>query len=313
MTVTSAPQAKAPARRKRGGTPELYDFRRPMTLAREHGRVLEMAFETFARQWGTLLTARTRVVAAITLDSVELRSYDEFVRALPATTLMILCQVEQNRSTAVLQVPVETGMIWIDYLLGGPGRPLADPERELTEIEWSLLGDLVQHALHDLSYAFSAVTPLDLHAKSVQYSPQFVQAAAASEPVVVATFEVDLGGRTSRTELMIPAEVLLVPLRAGEAADSRSGDELREHRAALAALADQVREVPVDVRVRFSPLTITSGAVEALRLGDIVSLRHRADHPLDVVVDDVPLARAALGSNRNRLACMVVTSEENRP
>ncbi len=185
MTVTSAPQATAPARRKRGGEPELYDFRRPMTLAREHGRVLEMAFETFARQWGTLLTARTRVVARRSRStSVELRSYDEFVRArCRRTTLMILCQVEQNRSTAVLQLPVETGMVWIDYLLGGPGRPLADEERELTEIEWSLLGDLVQHALHDLTYAFSAVTPLELHAKSVQYNPQFVQAAAASEPV----------------------------------------------------------------------------------------------------------------------------------
>ncbi len=308
----NAPQAKVPARRKRGGAPELYDFRRPMTLPREHGRVLEMAFETFARQWGTLLTSRTRVVAAITLETVELRSYDEFVRALPGRTLMILCQVEQNRSTAVLQLPLETGMIWIDYLLGGPGRALADEERELTEIEWSLLGGLVQHALHDLGYAFSAVTPLDLHAKSVQYSPQFVQAAAASEPVVVATFEVEIGGRTSRTDLMVPAEVLLAPLRAGEAADARSGDELREHRAALAALADQVREVPVDVGVRFAPLTITSGRVEALRVGDVVPLRHRADQPLDVVVDDVTLARAALGSNRNRLACMVVTSEENR-
>ena len=311
MTVSSAPQATASTRRKRGGEPELYDFRRPLTLAREHGRVLEMGFETFARQWATLLTSRTRVVAAITLESVELRTYDEFVRPLPSTTLMILCQVEQNRSTAVLQIPVDAGMVWIDYLLGGPGKPLGDTERELTEIEWSLLGELVQHALHDLSYAFTSVTPLELHAKSVQYNPQFVQAAAASEPVLVATFDVELGGRTARTSLMIPAEVLLAPLRAGEAADARSGDELRAHRTALSALADQVREVPVVVGVRFAPLTITSGRVEALTVGDVVPLGHRSDRPLDVVVDDVPLARAALGSNGSRLACMVVTSEES--
>lgn len=29
---------------------ELYDFRRPSTLAREHSRVIETAFESFARQ-----------------------------------------------------------------------------------------------------------------------------------------------------------------------------------------------------------------------------------------------------------------------
>ncbi len=75
-----------------------------MTLAREHARVLEVALETFARQWGTLLTSRTREVTQIALDRVELRTYDEYIRPLPPTSLMILCSVEPARSTAVLQM-----------------------------------------------------------------------------------------------------------------------------------------------------------------------------------------------------------------
>ncbi len=98
-----------------------------MTLAREHARVLEVALETFARQWGTLLTSRTREVTQIALDRVELRTYDEYVRPLPPTSLMILCSVDPARTTAVLQMSVDTGMVWVDYLLGGPGLPLGCP------------------------------------------------------------------------------------------------------------------------------------------------------------------------------------------
>ena len=204
----------AAGRRKRSTEPELYDFRRPMTLPREHGRVLEMAFETFTRQWGTLLTSRLRVVTHVTLESLELRSYDEYVRSLPDMTSMVLCAVEQGRSTAVLQLPLDATMIWVDHLLGGPGITTGQPERELTEIEWQLVRDLLKQALADLTYAFAAVCPLDVSVRGIQYNPQFVQAAAASEPVIVATFEVSVADRTSGATLMIPADVLLASLRA---------------------------------------------------------------------------------------------------
>ncbi len=299
--------ATASARRPRSAEPELYDFRRPMTLAREHARVLEVALETFGRQWGTLLTSRTREVAQVALERVELRTYDEYIRPLPSTSLMVLCAMEPARATAVLQMPVDTGMVWVDYLLGGPGQPLGQADRELTEIEWQLLSDLLGHALHELSYAFSAVTPLELRIKSVQYAPQFVQAAAASDAVLVATFTIEVGHRTETATLMLPAESVLAAVRDGDGSDARSADELADHAAAARQLAVQVREVPVPVSVRFAPLTVTPGEIGELAVGDVIGLRHRSETPLDVVVDDVVLAQAAIGANGKRLACLVVT------
>ena len=311
LPVTVQDTQSATTRRKRSGEPEPYDFRRPMTLAREHGRVLEMAFETFGRQWATLLTSRLRLVTQLTLESVEMRSYDEYVRTLPGTTVMAMCTVEPARSTAVVQLPMDATMLWVDYLLGGPGLALDAEERELTEIEWHLTRDLFQHALGDLTYAFAAVAPLDMTVRSVQYNPQFVQAVAASEPVIVARFEVTTGEHTTTLTFMTPSDVLLAQMLAGEKLDNRSADEVREHHAALDSLADQVGEVPVGVSVRFRPVTVTASQITGLVPGDVVPLAHRADLPLDVVVGDVVLARAALGSNGSRLACLVVTSEES--
>lgn len=299
------------ARRKRSATPEPYDFRRPMTLAREHGRVLEMAFETYSRQWGTLLTSRLRVLSQVSLESVEMRSYDEYVRGLPTMTAMVLCNIDQNRSTAVLQLPVDSMLLWIDHLLGGPGLPVEDGEREFTPIEWSLLRGMLTSALADLTYAFASVCAIDVEVSTVQYNPQFVQAAAASQPVIIATFELQVNGRSSTATLMLPADVLLTSLEHGEKLDNRSADAVREHHRNLGRIADQVDEVPMSVAVRFRPVTVTPFGIADLAVGDVLPLRHRVDEPLDVVVGDVVLARAALGSNGSRLACLVVAPEES--
>lgn len=299
------------ARRKRSATPEPYDFRRPMTLAREHGRVLEMAFETYARQWGTLLTSRLRVLSQVTLEGVEMRSYDEYVRSLPTMTAMVLCRIDQNRSTAVLQLPVESMLLWVDHLLGGPGLPVDDRDREFTPIEWTLLRDMLTNALGDLTYAFASVCAIDVAVQTVQYNPQFVQATAASQPVIIATFEIQVNGRSNAATLMLPAEVLLTALEHGEKLDNRSPDAVREHHRNLDRIAHQVDGVPLSVAVRFAPLTVTPRDITELAVGDVLPLRHRADEPLDVVVGDVVLARAALGSNGSRLACLVVAPEES--
>src|SRR5699024_8687634 len=118
---------------------------------------------------------------------------------------------------------------------------------------------------------------------------------------IIASFELAVNGRTARASLMIPAAVLLGALQAGEKLDNRSADAVREHHRNLARIADQVEEVPMTVAVRFRPLTVTPSRIVDLQVGDVLPLHHRADQPLDVVVGDVPLARAALGSNGSRL------------
>jgi flagellar motor switch protein FliM len=281
-----------------------------MTMAREHARVLEMAFETFARQWGNQLSARLRVMAQVTLDGLSLQTYDEYVRGLPGTTAMMLCTIEQSRQTAVVQVPVSTTMVWIDYLLGGPGTGDVREDRELTEIELTLVRGVMQAALGDLGYAFSSLTPLDVTLRAVQYNPQFVQAVPASDAVLVATFQLRVGEREDLATVMFPAELLLGAVRQADGASGRNAEDQRAHEVALLDLEAAVEEVPVAVAVQFAPLTVRPRDVVDLAVGDVINLSHPSSQPLDVVVDGVVLARAAAGNNGSRLACMVVTVEE---
>ena len=308
MTVQDARRARAS--RSKAGSPEAYDFRRPMTLVRDHSRVLEVALETFSRGWGNQLTAHLRALATVSIESVAMRSYDEYVRSLPQQTVIVMCTVEPARAAALVQIPSAMTMIWVDYLLGGPGMVVGDPDRELTEIEFHLVRDLLQLSLGDLSYAFASILPMTVNVQSVQYNPQFVQAAAASAPVIVATFSVRLGEVEDTATIMLPADVVLAGLRERETTERRTASEVAAHEDARNQMAAAGGNVPVEVAVRFGPITIRPSDVIGLAVGDVLHLGHPTTRPLEVVVDDVVLAQAAAGTQGTQLACVVVTYEE---
>jgi flagellar motor switch protein FliM len=281
-----------------------------MTLAREYGRLLEMAFETFARLWANQLALRLRIGASAGQVSVAMRSYDEYVTSLPATTALVLCTVEPGRRTALLQFPLDSALTWVDHLLGGPGTPNAVPERELTELEQHLVRELLRRTLADLDYAFTGIAALQPEFRGIQYNPQFVQAAEAPTPVIIARFALLLEGHEVPVSVMVPGEGLIASMRAGQNSEQRTPEELAADAAARARLERAVQEAPVDVRVRFRTVTVRSRDVAALAVGDLLRLRHPAARPLDVVVGDRVLAQAAVGTHGSQLAGLVVHVKE---
>lgn len=312
MTPSSPAATHASARRRsRPAVPVPYDFRRPLTLSREHARHLSMAQQRFARLWGTQLTARLRALVQVTFDDVALVTYDEHVASLPMPTALFVCTVDQPRGTAILQLPLATTLVWVDYLFGGTGIGDDREGRELTEIETTVVRDVLTPALADLAYTFASIMPLQLSLRSVQYNPQFVQAVAATDAVLVARFTMRIGEtRTDTVSLMLPAEPVLAALRAEQGVE---GDEQARRRAevARAELERATLEAPVDVAVRCTPRIVHPRDVIDLQVGDVLPLSHPASRPLEVVVEDVVLAHAAAGTHGSRLACQVVSVEEN--
>lgn len=290
--------------------PEIYDFQQPMTLTREHNRSLEMAFQTFSRQWGTMLSSRLGALTSFTLDAVEMRSYDDYIQSLPQVTTTVVIQVDPSRTPAILQIPNDATMTLIDCLLGGPATTLDMPFRELTDIEWKLMRDMLDMAVGELTYGLQPIAPMTFEVRSVKYNPHFIQLIPATEPVLVARFDMAIGPVQSQISLMFVAEALLSELRSADDMGGRSDEELREHAAALALMADRINEVPLPVAVRFRGRTMGAREVSQLEVGAVIPLHHPADRPLDVVVGDVVLAHAAIGVNGTRVACLVVSTEE---
>lgn len=283
---------------------EVYDFSRPTTLARDHARVLELAFETFARQWGTQLTAQVRVVSQVTSEQVLMCGYDDYAASLPATTTMVLCTVGGLDAQAVIQFPSAAALSWVTHMLGGTGIP-APSERPFTQIEQALVRRLMDDALEDLRYSLGSLLTLPVALGAIQYNSQFAQAAATTDLMIVASFTIRVGDTSAAATLALPADALLPQL--GEPAPAvpaaPAGDRLRA----------QLGWVPVDVSVRLSNARVLPSAILSLAVGDVLPIPHPAHRPLDVVVDGRTLARAAVGSTGSRLACIIIDTEDTAP
>lgn len=282
-----------------------------MTLPREHTRLLEMAFESFSRHWANQLVARLRVNVTGVVEKVRMCSYEDYVTSLPSTTTMVMLTTEPGRRAGAIEFPLDAALIWVDHMLGGPGTPGAVPERELTELEEELVRELLRRTLSDLNYVFASILPLGAEMKSIQYNPQFVQAAEASTPVIAAEITLNVDGRDVATTVMLPAEGIVSALRAGGDADERTESEIDEDLRLHAELAESVEHVPVEVNLRFRPMTVHPREIVTLTVGDLLPLHHPSSRPLDVVVGNKTLAQAAPVAQGSRLAGMVVHVKEH--
>jgi flagellar motor switch protein FliM len=313
---TASSGAPGPAgRKKRKSGPQPFDFRRPSKFSRDHARALQIVHETFARQFTTILSTTLRSVSQVTVSSVDHISYDEYVRSSPELCFLAILNIDPLSGAAILQLPLDIGMAAIDRLLGGTGNG-AQPARALTDIESSLLRELVQRVLRELDYAFESLVKTSTSIVQLESNPQFAQVAAASDMVVSATYDVRIGSRESTATLCIPFASLQPILEnvTGNAhfADRKGADPVESARAVAAGLTG----VPVDVSVRFDAVKLTSSQILDLQVGDVLPLRHPVNAPLSVVAGDRTCAAGVPGSKGRRLAFMIVQTdpaEDRRP
>src|SRR3954451_18522206 len=104
------------SRRGGGSGPAPYDFRRPIKLSRDHVRTLQIAFETYARSCGTLLTTRLRVVSSVALASIEQLNYDEYVAALGTPTVIAVVTLDPLPGSVLIEMSSSAAMTAIDHM-----------------------------------------------------------------------------------------------------------------------------------------------------------------------------------------------------
>ncbi|GAA1598884.1 flagellar motor switch protein FliM [Actinoplanes couchii] len=309
--MTTASRTPGRISRRGQGGPTAYDFRRPIKLSREHVRTLQIAFETYARSCGTLLTTRLRAVSNVSLISIEQLNYDEYVASLANPTIIAVVSLDPLPGTALLEIAQSAVMTAIDHMLGGPGG--AQPERPLTDVEMPLLRGLIERMLGELRYGFESMVDLSPKLKEIEYNAQFLRAHAPGDAVVVASLETKIGAEECISTICLPFNMILPVLSKTETI-VLSAAEREERDTSLRNLTAGLSAAPIDVAVRFQPIRMRTDDIVDLRPGDVVPLGHPTSRPLDVTVNEIVFAHAVPGNQGARLACLVVPSpQESSP
>ena len=294
--MTSAVALDTPA-----GRHPAYDFSRPAQLGRDSIRRLEASFESFARLWSSQLTAKIRVRTHLSLESVDLVSYEEYAQTLPGTTAMVAGAFADRDEPCVVQFGLDSALLWVVQMMGGRSTSLPEA-RTFTPIELALIRNLMEGTFEHLSASMGTLLPGEPRFGGVHYNPQYLQVIAASAAVIVARYTMRLGDTQTVASVMLPASAVVDRLAASgaDAAAARGAAHTR----------DQVHSTPLEITLRLAPITIAAGEVLSLAPGDLLRLPHPETTPYELMAGRTPIARATPGSRGSRLACTITTTHE---
>ncbi len=263
---------------------KIYDFKRPDKFSKEQIRTVSIMHETFARLTTTSLSANLRSLVHVHVASVDQLTYEEFIRSIPTPTTLAQVSMDPLKGSAILEIDPAVTFSIIDRLFGGTGEGIK-VQRELTDIEQSVMEGIIVRILGNMREAWAQVIDLRPRLAQIETNPQFCQIVPPTEMVVLVTLETKVGEVEGMMSLCIPyltIEPIISKLSAQYWYSSVRRGTTTEN---LNILKEKLSNVDVTVVAEFGRINISVRDVLALRLGDVVRLYNtRVSDPMTLNV-----------------------------
>lgn len=250
---------------------KIYDFKRPDKFSKDHIRTISIMHETFSRLTTTSLSAQLRSLVQVHVASVDQLTYEEFIRSIPNPTTLAVINMDPLKGSAILEIDPAVTYSIIDRLFGGQGEGTKF-SRELTEIEQSVMENIIVRVLGNMREAWSTVIDLRPRLGNMETNPQFAQIVPPTEMVVLVTLETKVGEVEGMMNFCIPyltIEPIISKLSAQYWYSSVRRGATTEN---LTILRDRLSTIAVNMVTEIGSMNLTVREVLAIRTGDVIRL-----------------------------------------
>lgn len=259
---------------------KIYDFKRPDKFSKERIRTVSIMHETFARLTTTALSAQLRSMAHVHVASVDQLTYEEFIRSIPTPTTLAVINMDPLKGNAILEIDPAITFSIIDRLFGGQGQA-SKVQRDLTDIEQSVMEGIIVRILANMREAWTQVIDLRPRLGQIETNPQFAQIVPPSEMVVLVTLETKIGEEEGMMNFWIPyitIEPIISKLSSQFWFSSVRRSSTTQY---LGVLKEKLSSVDMDVVAEIGSIDLPIRDVLTLKVGDIVRLSNiRVGDPL---------------------------------
>jgi flagellar motor switch protein FliM len=215
-----------------------YNFSSAGQISTDQLRAISMLNDLFARNLTHNLAAWLRTRFQVNLVSAEQIQFNEFLLRIPEISYVASVRLEPLGALSVLQLDLALAPPIIDLLLGGEGREGA--LRELTDIEESILGSVVEIICRELTAAWQPVG-LSFNFERRQMQTQVARIMSVTEKTLCLSFEIRMPHSSGLLNLAFPAVVANTILRRLTSDWGRSRRHAGETRTRMEASARQIR------------------------------------------------------------------------
>jgi len=283
---------------------KLYDFKRPDKFSKDQIRTLQMIHEVFARLNTASLSALLRTMVHVHVASVDQLTYEEFLKSIPNPTTVSVIEMKPLNGSTLLEMDPAIVFALIDRLFGGKGYS-ANIAREMTDIELSVMENVMAKILSNLKESWINVIELKPKLEKIESNPQFVQIVPPNDMVVLVTLETKVGEVEGMTNFCIPYIVIEPIINKLSAqywyAAVRKGSTTES----LERLRKKMDYITVETGVEVGSTMITIEDLLKLETGDVVKLNRLHHSDLVLYVDSNPKFYCKPGINNNKYSVKI--------
>lgn len=241
-------------------------------------RLLRGVHEAFAGSLAESLSAFLQAEIAISLDAISFTAAGDFKKALQAPVCLIGFQLEPQPEWAVLSFDSASVFGLLELLLGGSSGLAQVEARALTEIEWSVLEEVVRVLAGTLGESWKAFHPVEFKVESLESDPERFTLNDGSLRVARIAFRLQLGGQSGSFEVVVPQTFFDAATPAEAPAIERPRPEVQRNLALLG-------EAKVDLEVILDGPTMMFEEVAHLTAGQVIQFDYPLQKPLRVVAN----------------------------
>ncbi|HPH02672.1 MAG TPA: flagellar motor switch protein FliM [Spirochaetota bacterium] len=290
---------------------KIYDFKRPDKFSKDQIRTLQMMYENFARTTTTSLSALLRTMVHVHVATVDQLTYEEFIRSIPSPTTLAVINMDPLKGSAIFEIDPAITFTVIDRLFGGSGES-AKISRELTDIEQSVMENIIVRILSNLREAWANVIDLRPRLGDIETNPQFAQIVPPNDMVVLVTIETKVGTVEGMMNFCIPyitIEPIISKLSAQYWYSSIRKGTTSEN---LNVIKDRLDTVDIVVSAELGSVDIMTNDLLSLAAGDTILLPNsKINSDMVIKIGDRPKFKCRPGIVGSRMAVQVTGKLED--
>lgn len=281
-----------------------FDFHRPNKFSKDQLQSLVTLHENFAKLLTTSLSTYLRNLVRVQVVSIEQQSYDEFTRSLPNPTVMNLLSLSPLLGRIVLEFPMPLAFIMVDRFLGGH-RFTADKTRELTEIEQTVVKQVVTKSLTNLKDAWQTVLEVTPVYERLELNPVAAKIAAPADVVVLITLEVKIAETIGLMNICLPYSALEPVIQRLEAPAGLVGVPRWSTAQSIVSIQQRLAQAQVQVTVELGTTTIKLRELLNIESGDVLKLDQSTNTLLNVKIGNQVKFKGSPGVSGSKMAVQI--------
>lgn len=285
-----------------------YDFRRPDKFAKDQLRTLQVIHENFSRLLNTSLSGYLRSLVQIDVFTVEQLTYYEFSNSISNPAVLGIVDFSPLPGQIIMDITPDIAYTLIDRILGGNGKPIEEA-RSFTEIEITLLKNLIKQMIRLLKEPWENVLEIDPKLEKIETNSQFAQIISPNETIALITLNIKIGEVEGMINVCIPHMVIesILPQLSTKFWFTSVKKEISEEDQHL--VKSRVEKSYVPIRAVIGSTHITVSDFIDLQIGDVIQLDTLVNSDVKIYVNQQLKYYGKPGIKKKKVAVKISSIE----